>query len=71
MVKIREETTFVWRVRPCAHDLPSGVNELNLILDSYQNLYNRYRPYGDLAGKTPAQYLANHSATRPQPSQMS
>ena len=45
--------------------------ELNLILDSYQNLYNRYRPYGDLAGKTPAQYLANHSATRPQPSQMS
>jgi len=52
------------------YELPSGVNELNPILDSYQHLYNHYRPHGALAGNTPAQYLAHHSATRPQPSQL-
>jgi putative transposase len=52
------------------YDLPSGVDELNPILDSYQHLYNHHRPHGALAGKTPAQYLANRSAMRPQPSQM-
>ena len=52
------------------YDLPSGVNELNPILDSYQHLYNHHRPHGALAGKTPAQYLANRSASTPQPSHM-
>ena len=52
------------------YDLPSAVNELNPILDSYQHLYNHHRPHGALAGMTPAQYLAQHSATRPQPSHM-
>lgn len=52
------------------YQLPSGVNELNPILDSYQHLYNHHRPHGALAGKTPAQYLHLHSATRPQPSHM-
>jgi len=53
------------------YDLPSAVNQLNPILDSYQHLYNHYRPHGALAGKTPAQYLANRSAQRPKPSHMS
>jgi transposase InsO family protein len=52
------------------YDLPSGVNELNPILDSYKHLYNHHRPHGALAGKTPAQYLAHHSAARSQPSHM-
>jgi len=52
------------------YDLPSAVNELNPILDSYQHLYNHHRPHGALAGKTPAQYLALCSATKPQPSHM-
>ncbi len=52
------------------YDLPSGVNELNPILDSYQHIYNHHRPHGALAGKTPAQYLALCSASTPQPSHM-
>jgi putative transposase len=52
------------------YDLPSSVNELDPILDSYQHLYNHHRYRGALAGKTLAQHLARHSATRPQPSQM-
>jgi len=35
------------------YDLPSEVNELNPILDSYQHLYNHHRPHGALAGKDP------------------
>ncbi len=53
------------------YDLPTGVDDLNPILDSYQNLYNHHRPHSALAGKTPAQYLANRSAHRPTPSHMS
>ena len=52
------------------YELPSGVDQLNPILESYQHLYNHHRPHGALAGKTPAQYLANRSATRPPPSHM-
>ena len=52
------------------YELPSGVEELNPILESYQHLYNHHRPHGALAGKTPAQYLANRSATPAQPSHM-
>jgi len=52
------------------YDLPAGVDDLNPILDSFQHLYNHHRPHGALAGKTPAQYLANRSATRPPPSHM-
>lgn len=52
------------------YELPSGVNELNPILDSFQHLYNHHRPHGALAGRTPAQYLAQQSATTPQPSHM-
>ena len=52
------------------YELPSSVNELNPILESYQHLYNHHRPHGALAGKSPAQYLVAQSATRPQPSHM-
>lgn len=52
------------------YDLPSGVDELNPILDSYQHLYNHHRPHGALAGNTPAKYLANRSASKPPPSHM-
>ncbi len=52
------------------YDLPSGVDELNPILESYQHLYNHHRLHGAVARKTPAQYLANHSGPRPQPSNM-
>jgi len=53
------------------YDLPSGVDELNPIIDSYQHLYNHHRPHGALAAMTPAQYLARQSAAPTQPSQMS
>ena len=52
------------------YELPEGVEQLNPILDSFQNLYNYHRPHGALAGKTPAQYLAHHSAKTPNPSHM-
>ena len=67
-----ERCTGAWRYEFYeTYDLPSGVDELNPILDSYQHLYNNHRPHGALAGKTPAQYLANRSAARPPPSHMS
>ena len=53
------------------YDLPSGVDQLNPILDSFQHLYNHHRPHGALAGRTPAQYLARQSARTPPPSHMS
>jgi len=52
------------------YDLPPGVEKLNPILDSFQHIYNHHRPHGALAGITPANYLANRSATRPKPSHM-
>jgi len=36
------------------YDLPSGVDGLNPILDSYQHLYNHHGPHGALAGRTTA-----------------
>ena len=52
------------------YELPSGVDELNPILDSFQHLYNHHRPHGALAGSTPAQNLNRRSAQRPPPSHM-
>jgi putative transposase len=52
------------------YDLPSSVEALNPILDSFQHLYNHHRPHGALAGQTPAQYLAKQQAAEPQPSHM-
>jgi Integrase core domain len=53
------------------YDVPSGVEYLNPILDSYLHLHNHHRPHGALAGITPAQYLARLSARTPPPSPMS
>ena len=52
------------------YDLASGVDEFNPILDSYQHLYNHHRPHRRPCREDPAQYLANRSATRTQPSHM-
>lgn len=52
------------------YDLPSSVEALNPILDSFQNLYNHHRPHGALAGQTPAAYLASRQAADTQPSHM-
>ena len=53
------------------YDLPRTVEALNPILDSFQRLYNHYRPHGALAGQTPASYLKNRRADEtPPPSHM-
>lgn len=52
------------------YDLPSCVEDLNPILDSFQHLYNYHRPHGALAGQTPAAYLAQRQAAETQPSHM-
>jgi transposase InsO family protein len=52
------------------YELPSSVEALNPILDSFQHLYNNHRPHGALAGRTPAAYLAQQQATEFQPSHM-
>ena len=52
------------------YELPSSVSELNPIVDSYHRLYHHHRPHGVLAGKTAAQYLPHHSATKQRPTQM-
>lgn len=44
------------------YDLPSTVEALNPILDSFQHLYNHHRPHGALAGLTPAAYLEQRQA---------
>jgi transposase InsO family protein len=53
-----------------SYDLPTSVEALNPILDSFQHLYNHHRPHGALAGQTPAAYLAKRQATETQPSHM-
>ena len=44
------------------YDLPTSLEALNPILDSFQHLYNHHRPHGALAGLTPAAYLAKRQA---------
>jgi putative transposase len=52
------------------YELPSSVEALNPILDSFQHLYNHHRPHHALAGQTPAAYLAKRQAAETQPSHM-
>lgn len=52
------------------YDLPSSVEALNPILDSFQHLYNHHRPHAALAGNTPAAYLAKRQAAETRPSHM-
>jgi len=53
-----------------AYDLPTSVEALNPILDSFQHLYNHHRPHGALAGQTPAAYLAQRQAAESASSHM-
>ena len=67
-----ERANGSWRYEFYAvYDLPDTLAELNLLLDSFQHLYNHFRPHGALQGLTPAQYLAAHHALEPPPSHMS
>ena len=52
------------------YDLPTTVEALNPILDSFQHLYNHHRPHGALAGQTPAAYLAHRQAAEAAQSHM-
>jgi hypothetical protein len=47
------------------YDLPSSVEALNPILDSFQHLYNHHRPHGALAGQTPAGTSQSDKLPRP------
>jgi putative transposase len=53
------------------YQLPGSVDKLNPILDGFQHLYNHHRPHGALAGRTPANYLAQRSANTTPSSHMS
>ena len=53
------------------YDLPKTVEALNPILDSFQHLYNHYRPHGALDGLTPKQYLDTRRALGASQSHMS
>jgi transposase InsO family protein len=52
------------------YDLPTSIDALNPILDSFQHLYNHHRPHGALAGMPPARYLAKLQAKKTPPSHM-
>jgi transposase InsO family protein len=67
-----ERANGSWRYEFYAvYDLPDTLAELNPLIDSFQHLYNHFRPHGALQGLTPAQYLAKHHGLEPPPSQMS
>ena len=67
-----ERANGSWRYEFYAvYDLPGTLTELNPLIDSFQHLYNHFRPHGALHGLTPAQYLATHHGPEPPPSQMS
>ena len=51
-------------------DLPGTVEELNPLIDEWQDIYNFIRPHGALSGLTPAEYLTRQpSPDSPVPSQ--
>lgn len=67
-----ERCNGAWRYEFYAvYDLPTSVEAINPILDSFQHLYNHHRPHGALGGKTPAHYLAQRTANETHPSHMS
>ena len=67
-----ERANGSWRYEFYAvYDLPDTLAELNPLIDSFQHLYNHFRPHGALHGLTPAQYLAAHHGPEPPPSHMS
>ena len=53
-------------------DLPGTVEELNPLIDDWQDTYNFVRPHGALSGLTPSEYLvARQAQETPAPSHMS
>lgn len=67
-----ERCNGAWRYEFYAvYDLPTSVEAINPILDSFQHLYNHHRPHGALGGKTPSHYLAQRTANETHPSHMS
>jgi transposase InsO family protein len=53
-----ERCNGAWRYEFYASfDLPARIEDLNPLIDSFQNLYNHHRPHGALGGRTPARYL--------------
>ena len=67
-----ERANGSWRYEFYAvYDLPDTIVELNPLIDSFQHLYNHFRPHGALQGLTPAQYLAQHHGLETPPSHMS
>jgi len=53
-------------VPPDVYVLPTKVETINPILDSFQHLYNYHRLQGVLAELIPAQYLVNLRAGEPE-----
>jgi putative transposase len=67
-----ERCNGAWRYEFYAvYDLPTSVERLNPLLDSFQHLYNHHRPHGALDGTTPARHLAKLQAQETTPSHMS
>jgi putative transposase len=67
-----ERANGSWRYEFYAtYDVPDTLAELGPLVESFQHLYNYYRPHGALQGLTPPQYLAAHHGLEPPPSQMS
>jgi transposase InsO family protein len=66
-----ERCNGAWRYEFYAvYDLPTSVEALNPILDSFQHLYNHHRPHGALDGMTPVQHLKRIQAKDTHPSHM-
>lgn len=66
-----ERCNGAWRYEFYAcTDLPGSVEELNPLLDEWQETYNFVRPHGALSGLTPAEYLTRQPTPEsPLPSQ--
>ncbi|MBW3560580.1 MAG: integrase core domain-containing protein [Proteobacteria bacterium] len=66
-----ERCNGAWRYEFYAvYDMPSCIEALNPLLDSFQHLYNHHRPHGALDGMTPARHLAKLQAEETPPSHM-
>ena len=68
-----ERCNGAWRYEFYAcTDLPANVEQLNPLIDDFQDVYNYIRPHGALAGLTPAEYYLQRQAKEsPSVSQMS
>ena len=53
------------------YDLPSRIDKLQPLVDSFAHRFNHHRPHDALDGKTPAEYLSSISSADLAPSHMS